>query len=80
MLDEKIPESIGGLTGWVIAILTSATAFMFKLLQSAQYKQLEDVRVRCDWLDKKQQECQEDRILLAKRVSHLEAQKDDKGS
>jgi chromosome segregation ATPase len=76
-----LPSGTGQSAGWIIAALSSAIAFLFKVLQGAQAKQLADVReqcnelrIRCDLSDKKHEQCQQDRLDLAKQATRLETE------
>lgn len=66
-----IPDGVGGLAGWVIAVVTTTVAFLFKMLDKSRTEQINDLIKRCDASDQKHQECQRDRFELAKQIGTI---------
>lgn len=74
-------DESNGMTGWVLAAiasvaatLTSAIAFLYKKLDANNAKTIAALETRCDILDKRNDKCEEDRLLLHKTVSKHEVE------
>lgn len=65
------PLDLTELSGWVMATLAAGVATLFRLLQSAQAKQLDELKSRCDLSDQRHRDCEEDRDKLNERAWEL---------